>query len=86
MHGHLLFCKLTSDYCVIILARTTTNEVILLYTVSEQIKILPLWFLLRLVLLHHVEAFFLLLKRHITHVFETLPTAINHVDWSALAI
>lgn len=58
-------------------------EVILLNTVSKQIEVLTLRLLLRLVLLKNVEAL-LLLKRLVTHFFETLAAAVYHVNCTVL--
>lgn len=87
MHGHLLVRgELAHDDGVGILSRATTDEVILLHTVSQQIEILSLRFLLRLVLLAEVEAFFLLLEGLVTHLLEALPTPVDHIDRPVLVV
>ena len=57
----------------------STDEVVLLNTVPQQIEILALRLLLGLILLQNIETF-LLLKRLITHILEALATSIDHVE------
>lgn len=85
MHGHLLFGELATEQGVLVRARTATDKVILLYAVPEQIEVLPLRLLLRLILLNHLQAF-LLFKRLVTHIFEALPASVDHVHLPVLAI
>ena len=62
---------------------SASNKVVLLHAVPQEIEVLTLGLLLRLILLKDVEALFLL-KRLIAHVFEALSAAIDHVDSAIL--